>query len=144
MPGLWVLCLWLIIKCKNMEKEIIEGNKLIAEFMEIKRDKRRKDFSFPYPVIEIVPAEMLIGYGHVPEEEIKHYSGTPDMMKYHSSWDWLTPVVNRIIKQKNYLTIDTSSILETWKHVVKYISNQKENGNNLTYKKQQKEGYDKI
>jgi len=83
--------------------ETIEGNKLIAEFMKPQHyDKRRKDFPFPFPVIEIVPAEHLMGYGHVPEGEIKHFHGGPDMMKYHSSWDWLMPVVEKISKDYSW------------------------------------------
>lgn len=40
------------------QEEILEGNKLIAEFMKpASYDKRRKDYPFPFPVIEIVPAE---------------------------------------------------------------------------------------
>ena len=78
------------------QNKIIEGNKLIAEFMTPWRDKRKKSYPFPFPVIEVVPAEHLMGYGHIPEGGIKHFEGTPDMMKYHSSWDWLMPVVEKI------------------------------------------------
>ena len=75
----------------------IESNRLIAEFMTGHyRDKRKKSYPFPFPVIEVVPAEKIMGYGSVPEGKIKHYEGTPDMMKYHSSWDWLMPVVEKI------------------------------------------------
>ena len=44
----------------TMSKEIIEGNKLIAEFM----DK---------------PPHIM-----------------PELLKYHTSWDWLMPVVEKI------------------------------------------------
>ncbi len=61
----------------DSEKEIIEGNKLIAEFMKIQTEK--------------------IGYYYNKE----FYGGMAfaiSEMKYHSSWDWLMPVVEKIEK----------------------------------------------
>lgn len=54
-----------------MEKKIIEGNKLISEFMGI--------------IVE-VKAERLY--------TSKHFG--IKMVQYHSSWDWLMPVVEKI------------------------------------------------
>lgn len=66
-------------------KEILEGNKLIAEFMGIKNPL----FQFP-----------TSGHG-VPFAE-GQYLGTdglayyPEDMRYHSDWNWLMPVVDKI------------------------------------------------
>jgi hypothetical protein len=87
------------------EQEILDGNELIAKFMYPQRDKRRKDYPFPFAVIQVVPAEDIIGYGKVPEGEIKHFSGPPNMIKYHSSWDWLMPVVEKIEGLGHIITI---------------------------------------
>ena len=79
------------------QEETVTYNKRCAEFIKPSWfDKRRKDYPFPFPVVEIVPAENIIGYGHVSEGEVKHFSGTPDMMKYHSDWNWIMEVVETI------------------------------------------------
>jgi len=54
------------------EQEIIEGNKLIAEFMEYKIPKQTHNLDW-------------IDYG-----------GMFQPMKFHSSWDWLVPVIQKI------------------------------------------------
>jgi hypothetical protein len=54
------------------EQEIIEGNKLIAEFMELKRGTTWKVWN---------------GYANFTE-----YND----LKYHESWDWLMPIVENI------------------------------------------------
>ena len=130
------------------QEEITEGNKLIAEFMTGHyRDKRKKSYPFPFPVIEVVPAEKIMGYGSVPEGKIKHYEGTPDMMKYHSSWDWLMPVYAKIRQVKieddhgvsakiesvfKYVdfAFETDSILSLWKVIVEYLKWYNQNKNN--------------
>lgn len=71
-----------------MEEEIIKGNKLIAKYMGVEKDKN-----------------------------------ISDMMKYHSSWDWLMPVINKLLNYDHYFSSDTSSVFETWKQVVKTIKN---------------------
>lgn len=76
-----------------------------------------------------------MGYGGVPEGEIKHFSGQLDMMKYHSSWDWLIPVINKIYESDEYykwketsgqfekeVFINTKFIKETWKQIVEFIN----------------------
>jgi len=61
-----------------MEKEILEGNKLMAEFMgaEWKKDDYG-DFGYFFP-----------DYSHRPTAETA--------LKYHTSWDWIMPVVEKI------------------------------------------------
>ncbi len=96
------------IKQKAMQNETIEGNKLISAF-------------------------YGAAYNHVQDYYlIKDFSfmGKPEEMRFHSSWDWLMPVVD---KCKN---IDTEylyafyamngylaqvNIKQVWGEVVKYI-----------------------
>ena len=59
------------------EQEIIEGNKLIAEFMGIRITKSKYGCNHPL---------VTCSY--------PDYSN----LKYHSSWDWLMPVVSKIGK----------------------------------------------
>lgn len=63
---------------ETLEKEIIEGNKLISEFMGLK---------------------VIGNYAEAPNG-INQYTfeyNTPISVKYHESWDWLMPVVSKII-----------------------------------------------
>lgn len=63
-----------------MDKWIVEGNRLIAEFMGIPKCGRCKDCGgYQYsPAIIYKPADMM----------------------YHDSWDWLMPVVEKISRIK--------------------------------------------
>src|SRR5437773_1868401 len=63
----------------EIKNEVVEGNKLIAEFLGAKYDGR-KYWTFPDGSMKI----------HSPD-----YSS---QLKYHSSWDWLMPVVEKIGK----------------------------------------------
>lgn len=66
------------------QEEIIEGNKLIAEFSGAVWDKDDYgDYGFRFGKESIRPPRCIWGY-------------CPDAMKYHSSWDWLMPVVEKI------------------------------------------------
>lgn len=58
------------------DKEIQEGSQLIAEFMEVEKCKRCDPWCGGYRY------GLMIFY--LPEE-----------MKYHSSWDWLTPACKK-------------------------------------------------
>jgi hypothetical protein len=66
-----------------MENEILEGNKLIAEFM---------GWEYAQNVIGNSKSSFIY----------KDSGGTTyaneEMFKYHSSWDWLMPVVEKIEK----------------------------------------------
>ena len=127
--------------------ETIEGNKLIAEFMgaECETD----DFD------RVTNEYDLFGAGLLPDisgfdPDAKHFY-TPDQMKFHESWDWLMPVVEKIediqdgnegdsirghiyevtIKQGNIVTIQgdgcsiwadaSPKILSVWIAVVEFI-----------------------
>jgi hypothetical protein len=74
---------------KDMEeKEILEGNKLIAEFMMCKEHhlNNTEGFYMDHPIIE------WHSYGENNSE-------------FHSSWDWLMPVVEKIEKLGYYIQI---------------------------------------
>ena len=58
-----------------MKKEVLEGNRLIAEFM-------------------AEEPEVLM-------QDLKR-AGTLESMHYHDSWDWLMPVVERIDSRTPY------------------------------------------
>jgi len=70
-----------------------ENNKLIAEFMGFKKDIY---FHFPQHKELVVSRD---GYS----EWMEHFRA--DELKYHSSWDWLIPVVESI-EQTNLATIE--------------------------------------
>lgn len=77
------------------EQEIIEGNKLIAEFMQAKNE-----FSDIYYLPEF--GHYFNSYGQI---ELNDCFRT-DELKYHSSWDWLMPVVEKI--EKNFWVTTTT------------------------------------
>lgn len=60
-----------------MNNEILEGNKLIAEFLGIKTK-----------VYSDSPSMVYYDYNG--------FMNTVEQMKYHSSWDWLCPVYTKI------------------------------------------------
>ena len=106
------------------ENEILEGNKLIAEFMEWR---------------------MLNGSCMTPYEDAGMLNGGEtsicrfEFLKFHSSWDWLMPVVEKIqikfdeviIRYKTCVIymgskraiekVEDSTIKATWLAVVEFI-----------------------
>jgi hypothetical protein len=72
------------------DEEILEGNKLIAEFIGWKEYQDSLNSNKGRIVMEF-PGKKSVFL---------------DMMKYHSSWDWLMPVVEKI--EKN------GAIVEMW------------------------------
>lgn len=73
-----------------MEQEIIEGNKLIAKFMGARGYYLNEDI-ITYPA------------GDNPEPSINNGTATHNIydLKYHSSWDWLMPVMEKIGQEYN-------------------------------------------
>lgn len=65
-----------------------ESNKLIAEFMELPFKMRDKETKLYYKVCEI-PYPLQREHLESTYEEIN--------LKYHISWDWLMPVVEKIL-----------------------------------------------
>lgn len=70
-------------------KEIIEGNKLIAEFdnrIKLKKCKVNGFYPDGYEYIGFLPTD------------IGNTRGINDL-KYHTSWDWIMPVVEKMNKE---------------------------------------------
>lgn len=67
-------------------EEILEGNKLIAEFMGFEFNKSK----IIYDPTDTNPEGKLIGY-------------PLSNLKYHSSWDWLIPVIDKIHSSNYYV-----------------------------------------
>lgn len=88
-------------------KEIIEGNKLIAEFIQFKKtfirncDSIEYDYSIPDDFELIKEVEICIeeerGYGLEYQDNCMARD-----LKFESSWDWLMPVVEKIEKTTVY------------------------------------------
>lgn len=100
-------------------EEIIEGNKLIGEFLHPEMLNKER--------IEREGLEI----GDNTFQKINVYLGQYDMMKYHSSWDWLMPVIKQIKKINppegwGYHNAICASLIEvdiitTYATVVKFI-----------------------
>ncbi len=73
------------------QEETIEGNKLIAEFMGAVTPKTAPGIILPY----IKNDEVWFGDGTTPNGQYGSAFKISDL-KYHSSWDWLMPVVEKI------------------------------------------------
>lgn len=65
-----------------MEKKILEGNKLIAEFMGAVKSKIDDD-------------ERYLRFKE-PQAGTETFAFYPEDLKYHSSWSWLMPVVEKM------------------------------------------------
>lgn len=78
-------------------KEILEGNKLIAEFMGAEYE-RKKDFFNPEIMREFI---YFMGIPHMnyKDKECRHQY-TPATCGYHYSWDWLIPVCQKIFSKE--------------------------------------------
>ena len=72
-------------------EEITNGNKLIAEFMQAKND-----ISDIYYLPEF--GHYFNSYGQIEWNECFR----SNELKYHSSWDWLMPVVEKIKRTPSY------------------------------------------
>lgn len=80
----------------KQEKEIIDGNKLIAEFMDCKINNEVCFDRIEIPLAHGVAAR--VGRKEYGLYEVNGNSHNPFQLKYHSSWDWLMPVVEKIGK----------------------------------------------
>lgn len=109
------------------QEEILEGNKLIAEFMGFK-----KHDEYIYEAVEekyFIPTDIKNGcvnsYGYV---------FPINCLMFHSSWDWLKPVIDKISeidytkypsKCIEYISVVAMSILtpieEAFKRVINFI-----------------------
>lgn len=78
------------------QEEILEGNKLIAEFL------------YPNLRDRVLTRELILGEEAYAKMVIIHEDY--HLLRYHSSWDWLMPVVEKIeqIKCVNVYTSKTT------------------------------------
>lgn len=68
-----------------MNKDVLEGNKLIAEFMELKPTEWGGMYS--------ISQDHCTCRESTPEKAL---NGFASIAKYHESWSWLMPVVEKI------------------------------------------------
>lgn len=92
-----------------MEKEIVDGNKLIAEFMGF---KKRTDLHTRGALFMQAPAPDGVTYSPcyiVDKADDPHDEFLE--LKYNSSWDWLMPVIEKITKiEDGKFSVDISSV----------------------------------
>ncbi len=101
------------------KKEIIDGNKLIAQFM----GAVWKYQEHPY--------NSYAWYFEANIRPTKHSSSWWDEFLYHEEWNWLMPVIEKInnglvyLESKEYLTIQSlkinSTIEAVWLAVINFI-----------------------
>lgn len=121
-----------------MEQHIIEGNKLIAEFMDDCFEIEGR-VSFTYSSDEEFPlSNKPFSYDRIIDEvggELDEFGSmvTVKVFSYHNSWDWLMPVVSKLIvncegpedlSHLKYAVI-TDDIDQAWNDVVDYIKTNK-------------------
>lgn len=93
-----------------VQKEIIEDNKLIAEFMGWSSHPKLENCSINRNKNRILP--FWVSYNmEIPNDEFK----------YHSSWDWLMPVVEKI-ESLNFKTVLATSELTCYKYYMNIIT----------------------
>ena len=66
----------------------MKHNKLIAEFMGAKGHPKYNSIEWDIYITGCLDVDS-------DNENAQHFF-TPNQMKYHSSWDWLMPVINKI------------------------------------------------
>lgn len=85
------------------QEEILEGNKLIAEWLGYEIDSLAEEDEperyYVYDHIECIADG--VDYWETFDQDWTSWL-YPDQMKFHSDWNWLMPVVEKIIKE--YMT----------------------------------------
>jgi len=89
-----IISVFILIYKIMSQQEILEGNILIAEFY-----AEEKFFN-----------HSIILHGFSEDSDLFFDS----QLKFHSSWDWLIPIVNKIISVIGFRTIDECTDFE-WK-----------------------------
>jgi hypothetical protein len=73
------------------DKVILEGNKLIAEFMGAKPCKDWQGYDgYEHP------HWLHFQWSNRVQDNLELYSYRYSQLEYHSSWDWLMPIIERI------------------------------------------------
>ena len=81
------------------DKEILEGNKLIAEFIGwtyVKVKSKKIDWWIPYRNDKMAP--NIINHPYL---QITYSNSRILALCFHESWDWLMPVLEKIEQLKN-------------------------------------------
>ena len=98
----------------------MKENKLIAEFMGAVGTPKYNPTEWDVYLTGCLDVDS-------DDENAKHFY-TPDEMKYHTSWDWLMPVIENIdhLQHEPVMSIEkalsTRSIDDTYKAVVEFIN----------------------
>ena len=79
---------------KNKTNRNMEDNKLIAEFMGAIGTPKYNPTEWDIYITGCLDVDS-------DDENAKHFY-TPEEMKYHTSWDWLMPVVEKIEEDERY------------------------------------------
>lgn len=117
-----------------MEKDIIENNKLIGEFMGYEKGVPHQTDKHGYHQCEDGFEIPLIINHYKHDEDIDCHQFLLEQLQFHTSWDWLVPVVEKIeslgyifmiCKHEAGVTCDRSSGLERPKCDVKADSKLK-------------------
>lgn len=94
------------------EQEILKGNKLIAEF--IGAVYIRREDLFDDHIIE----EFIYNNNHPISKQIPKVTENLYHLRYHLSWDWLMPVVEKIEEMKNENNVIYEVILGRYSMVI--------------------------
>ena len=108
------------------KQQIYKQSKLISEFMGFKTHTDAvDDRTLAYYVGDVIKADNSANEN---EDDVFH----PEDMQFHTSWDWLMPVIEEI-DHLQYETIDsienalaTRSIKDTYEAIVEFIEKYKE------------------
>ena len=112
---------------KMTKEEILEGNKLIAEFMGYKQTSSDKDFSFfEHPDGKGIVLQSHHDYKRFDNHGLMELRG----FVFHRSWDWLMPCIGKIsneceepeeLDELKYALL-CNDIETAWKFVVNYLT----------------------
>jgi uncharacterized membrane protein YheB (UPF0754 family) len=136
------------MKLLKMEKEEIEkGNRLVADFMNLAHDIEGR-ISFLYTMGEEFPYSERICTEELIEDEIiqeiDEFGSNlmSETYSFHTSWDWLIPVVAKIVNELPQFDNETktekvlqallsANIYEVYNSVIQFITWYNEQNNSL-------------
>jgi hypothetical protein len=91
-----------------MNKEILDGNKLIVEFMELKPTELKGMYS--------VSHNHCTCQESTPEKALDRFAS---IAKYHESWDWLMPVLEKVMAKCFELEEESDKDLIEWFYCIR-------------------------
>ena len=87
------------------KEEILEGNRLIVKFLDIKESKLHYDsYGIPTPTYKVLHKLYSGSSYNIPNKSLEVFI---ENCKYHTSWDWLMPCVEKI-NQLNILKMSSN------------------------------------